>query len=243
MGQLYLIRHAQSEANKQRIMASRLPFPLTAEGIADAELIAEELGEKVSIDRIISSPLIRATQTAEAFAKRFGLDVEEDERISEQNLGRYSGMSYDQVKEEKQYETVTAKRWDWVPEGGGESYGMIAERVKSFFSEMDPGSKEAVLIVTHAVTFRLIRAVLEDSLPLYPNGFPNNGEIWKVDFKGLGKKHGIESIMLGNSSNFVHNPDQIISSFNLADWTVRASTVSSTLSLVFLISTASFRIS
>ena len=206
MGQLYLIRHAQSEANRQRIMASRLPFPLTDEGRADAELIARELAEQVSLDRIISSPLIRARQTAESFAGRFGLDVELDERVSEQELGRYSGMTYDQVKEEKQYETVTSKRWDWVPADGGESYRMIAERVKSFFSDMDPRSDERILIVTHAVTFRLIRAVLEDSLPLYPEGFPNNGEIWKVDFKGLGRKHRIESLMLGNSGQFVHNP-------------------------------------
>jgi broad specificity phosphatase PhoE len=206
MGQLYLIRHAQSEANRQRIMASRLPYPLTDEGRADVELIARELAERVSLDRIISSPLIRARQTAESFAGRFGLEVELDERVSEQELGRYSGMTYDQVKEEKQYETVTSKRWDWVPADGGESYRMIAERVKSFFSDMDPRSDERILIVTHAVTFRLIRAVLEDSLPLYPEEFPNNGEIWKVDFKGLGRKHRIESLMLGNSGHFVHNP-------------------------------------
>ena len=206
MGQLYLIRHAQSEANKQRIMASRLPFPLTEDGKADADLIAEELAERVSIDRIISSPLVRAKQTAESFARRYGLRVEEDVRISEQELGRYSGMTYDQVKEEDKYETVTSQRWDWVPLGGGESYRMIAERVESFFSDIDPASDKDILIVTHAVTFRLIRAVLEDSLPRYPEGFPNNGEIWKVDFKGLGQKHGIESILLGNSEHFVHNP-------------------------------------
>lgn len=203
---LYLIRHAQSEANRQRIMASRLPFPLTVEGRADADLIARELAELVSLDRIISSPLIRAVQTAEAFAGRFGLELELDERVSEQELGRYSGMTYDQVKEERQYETETSKRWDWVPAEGGESYRMIAERVKSFFSDLDPDSDERILIVTHAVTFRLIRAVLEDSLPLYPEGFPNNGEIWKVDFRGLGRKHAIESLMLGNSERFVHNP-------------------------------------
>ncbi len=206
MGKLYLIRHAQSEANKERIMASRLPFPLTTEGKADADLIARELAAEFSIDRIISSPLIRAKQTAASFAARFKLSVEEDERVSEQDLGRYSGMTYDQVKEEAQYETETSRRWDWVPEGGGESYRMIAERVKSFFSDMDPASDENILIVTHAVTFRLIRAVLENTLPLYPEGFPNNGEIWKVDFMGVGKKHSIESLMLGNSEHFVHNP-------------------------------------
>ncbi len=206
MGTLYLIRHAQSTANSGRIMASRLPFPLTAAGKADADLIASQLAELTTIHKIISSPLIRARQTAESFARVYGLTCGEDERLSEQDLGKYSGMTYDQVKEEPLYETVTSARWSWVPEGGGESYEMIARRVSSFFASLNPADEGNTLIVTHAVTFRLIRAVLEDTLPLYPEGFPNNGEIWKVDFRGLGHRHEIESLMLGNSRDFVHNP-------------------------------------
>ncbi|MDC7233064.1 MAG: histidine phosphatase family protein [Spirochaetales bacterium] len=206
MSELYLIRHAQSVANEKRIMASRQAFPLTEAGKADAALIASQLSEITEIDRIISSPLIRAKQTAGAFASVYNLEVEEDERISEQELGRYSGMTYDQVKTEEQYETVTSRRWNWIPEGGGESYSMIASRVQGFFQSVPAGKQEKILIVTHAVTFRLIRAVLENTLPAYPDSFPNNGEIWKVDFKGLGVYHPIESLLLGNSRDFVHNP-------------------------------------
>ncbi|MDA3956804.1 histidine phosphatase family protein [Oceanispirochaeta sp.] len=206
MGYLYLIRHAQSEANSQRIMASRLPFGLTESGKTDADLIAAQLSEKVSIQRIISSPLIRARETAESFSRVFAVLCEEDDRISEQDLGIYSGMTYDQVKKEPQYEMNTEKRWNWVPAGGGESYEMIAKRVQSFFASLNTESRENILIVTHAVTFRLIRAVLENTLPLYPSSFPNNGEIWKIDYKGLGQVHPIESLLLGNSRDFVHNP-------------------------------------
>ena len=67
MSTLYLIRHAESEANKQRIMASRLPFPLTKDGKKDADLIATELKNSVNIDKIITSPLLRAVETAESF--------------------------------------------------------------------------------------------------------------------------------------------------------------------------------
>lgn len=203
---LYMIRHAESEANKKRIMASRLPFPLTTSGKADADLIASQLKDIVSIDKIISSPLIRANQTAESFATVFNLEIIVDQRIQEQELGRYSGMSYDEVKQEPQYEKGTHKRWDWIPEGGGESYFDIAKRITSFFNDLDLDSNSNVLIVTHAVAFRLIRAVLEDSLPKYPENFPNNGEIWKVNFEGVGHHHSIESIFLGNSHSFIHNP-------------------------------------
>ena len=207
MSTLYLIRHAESEANKGRIFASRGAFPLTKAGKADADLIASELKELVKIDRIISSPLKRARQTAASFEAAYNLKAVEDDRLSEQELGKFSGLTYSGIEKYPDYEMDALKRWDWVPEGGGESYKMIAERVRSFFADMEKNSgDENILIVTHAVTFRLIRGVLENTLPLYPKAFPNNGEIWKVDFRGLGEVHPIESIMLGNSRIFVHNP-------------------------------------
>jgi broad specificity phosphatase PhoE len=207
MSTLYLIRHAESEANSTRILASRLPFPLTEAGKADADLIAGELKKKVQINRIISSPLIRAKQTAESFESVYNLKIEENERIIEQDLGIYKGLSYDQVKEMKAYEADPLKRWNWIPEGGGESYAMIADRIISFFRDLEENNaNENILIVTHAVSFRLIRAVLENTLPEYPKSFPNNGEIWKVNFTAVGDFHKIESIFLGNSRSFIHNP-------------------------------------
>jgi len=212
MNYLYFIRHAESEANKKRILASWLPFPLTDEGREDARRIAAELKETVPINRIISSPLLRAMQTAEAFSTVYGQTVQTDERLSEQNQGRYSGMSYDVVKLEAEYEADPLQRWDWVPRGNGESYEMVAERVDSFLNSMEietdekENSDRHTLIVTHAVVFRLLRAVLENTLPYYPKDFPNNGEIWKVEFHKVGFQHRIESILLGNSRQFIHNP-------------------------------------
>lgn len=207
MSTLYIIRHAESEANKKRILASRLPYPLTKAGKSDADLIASELKEITTIQRIITSPLIRAVETADSFKEIFSIKPEIDDRISEQELGSYSGMNYDEVKIQPGYEINPLKRWNWVPDGGGESYAMIAERITAFFSSLERNQLDNnILIVTHAVSFRLIKAILENTLPDYPHGFPNNGEIWKVKFKGLGQFHQIESIFLGNSKTFVHNP-------------------------------------
>ncbi|MBB6480982.1 histidine phosphatase family protein [Spirochaeta isovalerica] len=207
MKKLLLIRHGESEANRNRILASRLPYPLTDAGRNDARLIAEELKSRTTPDRIISSPLVRALETAKEFAAVFNLPVSEDERIAEQDLGIYSGMNYDEVKREEHYEPDPLKRWDWVPAGGGESYSMIADRLLSFFRELEGDEKdETLLIVTHAVAFRIIRAILKNTLPLYEAPFPNNGEIWRVDFKRIGDCHNIDSIFLGDSRSFVHNP-------------------------------------
>ncbi len=201
MSHLYFIRHAQSEANRQRIMGSRLPVSLSEEGRADAELIATRFVPTVPIHRIISSPLPRAIQTAGPFSRLYGLPIEEDERIIEQDVGVFSGMSYDMLQTFPSYEADPMARWQWIPEGGGESYEMIARRVSSFLSslEKEPQDKN-ILVVTHAVALRMIRGALENTLPQYPQRFPNNGEIWATEFQGLGIAHEIESIFLGQST-------------------------------------------
>ena len=207
MSTLFLIRHAESQANKDRILGSRLPVPLTPAGKADADLIASQLKELTELDRIISSPVRRALETADSFRVVFNLPVREDERLSEQELGDFSGVSYDDLDSLEGYEPDTMARWNWVPRGGGESYSMIADRVTSFFSSLEAfPPDEKILIVTHAVTFRLIRAFLENTLPRYPKHFPNNGEIWKVEYPGTGRPCRIESLFLGNSRDFIHNP-------------------------------------
>ena len=93
MKTIYFIRHAQSEANLKGILAARQDYPLTEKGRQEAVVIASEFKDIAKIDRIFCSPLIRAQQTAQPIAKAFGLDVETDERITEQDLGVFSGMT------------------------------------------------------------------------------------------------------------------------------------------------------
>ncbi len=208
MSILYLIRHAESEANRSRILASRLPYPLSTSGMEDARRIASELKAITRLDEIISSPLLRARQTADCFSRAYAdLPVKEDIRLAEQDLGAFSGMSYDEVKVMDDYEKNTRNRWNWIPRGGGESYAMIAERVSSFFQAMAKKKPDQrILVVTHAVVFRLIRGLLDNTLPSYPSSFPNNGEIWKVDYSGRAAAYTVEQLFLGNSRDFIHNP-------------------------------------
>ncbi len=201
MKMIYFIRHAQSEANLKDILASRQDFPLTEKGRRDAAAIASEFAQMVKLDRIVSSPLIRAQQTARPIAEAFGLKVEIDERLTEQELGIYTGMSYSELWERPDYMHDRTKRWDWVPKDGGESYEMIAQRLEPFFQSLENLEGENILFVTHAVTMRMIRATLEQTLPEYPHVIAKNGEIWKIQFTKLGDTHAVESIFLGGSKS------------------------------------------
>lgn len=199
MKTLYFIRHAESEANLKDILASRQDFPLTAKGRADAAAIAAEFKELATVDRIVSSPLLRARETALPFTTAFGLPLEVDERLTEQELGVYAGLTYDQIETAPGYMHDRTQRWEWIPNGGGESYEMIAARLHPFFEALDPSDTGSTLFITHAVTLRLIRATLEAILPDYPRDIAHNGEIWKVNYTQLGKAHTIQSIFLGDS--------------------------------------------
>lgn len=201
MTTLYFMRHAQSEANLADILASQIDFPLTIKGHQDAEQIAKEFFQQHSVNKVIASPLVRAQQTATPFAKVFSLPIENNKMLIEQHLGMFSGKSYAEIEDEPNYCHDRSQRWSWVPEGGGESYSMIADRLMPFFKGISTTSEDAILVVTHAVTMRLIKSILENSLPEYPHDIAHNGEVWKVEFKGVGQSHLIESLFFGGSES------------------------------------------
>lgn len=201
MTTLYFMRHAESEANLADILASQLDFPLTEKGKMDAQKIAEEVQQSHPIDHIICSPLLRAQQTAEPFEAVFGLTATTDTRVIEQNLGKFAGKTYTELDDEPDYCHDRSLRWKWTPEGGGESYEMIAERLQPFFDAMFEHNNEHILIITHAVTLRLVKSILLNILPDYPKDIAHNGEIWQVELTNKGDVHKIVSHFYGASKS------------------------------------------
>jgi len=203
MTTLYFMRHAQSEANLADILASQIDFPLTAQGHSDAKAIAEEFSQQFNINKLIVSPLSRAQQTAAPFAEVYSLPVTDELRVTEQALGKYAGKTYAELDDEPNYCHDRSVRWNWVPEEGGESYSMIVDRLQPFFAELPVGGDDSILVITHAVTMRMIKAILANILPNYPHEIAHNGEVWKVEFKGVGQVHEITSLFFGNSKSNV----------------------------------------
>jgi len=136
---------------------------------------------------------VRAKQTAEPFRVE-GVPFIEDERLMEQNLGEFEGKTYAEAEADELYQQDRSARWNWDSKGV-ESYEVISKRITSFFEELDPSGPD-ILIVTHAVAMRLMRGLLENTYPLYPSQLAQNGEIWEVDFKGIGTAHTITSLFV-----------------------------------------------
>ena len=75
MKKLYYVRHGQSEFNVSGHYSGTTDTPLTKEGKRQAKLAAQQ-AKNLNIDYIVSSPLIRALDTAKIIAKEIGYPIE-----------------------------------------------------------------------------------------------------------------------------------------------------------------------
>jgi len=94
---IIFLRHAQAENNAKRILAGRTEgVHLTKIGIEQAEQIVKYL-KPLHISAIYSSPIERASHTAEIVAKNRSLEVVLDERLTEIDMGKFTLMNYDDM--------------------------------------------------------------------------------------------------------------------------------------------------
>ena len=149
---LYIIRHGKTELNAKMLMQGRSNHPLNETGIAQAEEAAERFAEMgVKIDRVYTSPLIRAVQTAEKIAPDAEMVV--DERLIEMDYGPYEGMDLRNPAPE-----VISFFMDFVnvpaPEGM-EPLPKIVERLGCFLEEIVREAEyKNILISTHAIAMK-----------------------------------------------------------------------------------------
>jgi 2,3-bisphosphoglycerate-dependent phosphoglycerate mutase len=90
---IWFVRHAESEANVHRIYANTgASFPLTVNGVQQARTLAKRLSS-VQIRAIYTSPLLRATQTAEELCKTRKMKMQVAPELIEYSVGIYEGTS------------------------------------------------------------------------------------------------------------------------------------------------------
>ena len=150
---IYIVRHGETEWNAiNKVLGRATDLPLNEKGMKQAEEAARQLKDLVP-DVFICSPLLRARQTADAIAKEIGMQYEIDDRLTEQDFGRFEGVPRD----DKDYQD--AKREYFARYPGGESYFDMAARIYPLLKEL--GEKKA-LLVTHGGICRIVRTYFED---------------------------------------------------------------------------------
>jgi broad specificity phosphatase PhoE len=93
----YFLRHGETDWNREGRYQGQSDIQLNATGIAQAQAAADRLAE-VSIDRIVSSPLIRALATAAIVAERLQKPIHLDRGLVERSFGSFNGLVIREVK-------------------------------------------------------------------------------------------------------------------------------------------------
>ncbi|HWH23378.1 MAG TPA: histidine phosphatase family protein, partial [Candidatus Limnocylindria bacterium] len=133
---LLLTRHGHTvRSEPEQYLGQTVEAPLSDRGRREAELLRARL-EGVPLDRIVTSPLGRAVETAAILAVGRQLEVEPDERLSELDYGAWEGLTVEQIEARFGSEI---ERYDADPAahrvGGGESGAMVAARLEALVSE------------------------------------------------------------------------------------------------------------
>lgn len=161
---IYLLRHGETKANKEGRIQGRIDIPLNEYGIELAEITRDGIKEEnLRFDRIYSSPLSRARQTAEIVRGEQNVEIRIDERIIEMGFGESENMLIKDIKEKPEYQNLNycfSIPSKYAAENGAESYEEIMARAKDFLErELRPLEQacENVLVVCHGA---MIRALL-----------------------------------------------------------------------------------
>jgi broad specificity phosphatase PhoE len=131
-----LTRHGLTDRSEpEQHLGQHIDISLSDAGRRQAEALARRLGG-VRFDRVISSPLFRAQETAEILA-RGQVAVETDPRLKEMDYGAWEGLTYEQIEER---DGAARREWELAPDRlpcpGGESGNDVAERVRAFLVDL-----------------------------------------------------------------------------------------------------------
>ena len=86
----FCMRHGVTDWNRQGLFQGRTDNPLNDDGIAQAHSAAEKL-RAIALGQVVSSPLLRAVQTAEVVANIAGKSVARDRGLIELDFGSFEG--------------------------------------------------------------------------------------------------------------------------------------------------------
>ena len=151
---LYLIRHGETEWNREGVFRGRRDIPLNSRGMEQADRMGKYLaGRKIALVR--SSPLSRAKATAEAVAQAIGAQVETDERLTDINYGEWEGKALAEILAS---DAAMYKLWKKEPHfvtfPGGESLSCVRDRAMPAVLELCGGDRDAA-IVSHRVVCKV----------------------------------------------------------------------------------------
>jgi broad specificity phosphatase PhoE len=155
---ILLLRHGETQWNVERRFQGQKDSPLTERGRRQAQAMARLLKDLVTRDphpawRLVSSPLGRARDTAQAVAGALGLRVEFDDRLAEINCGEWEGLTWTEVSAGRE---ASSRHWIFDAPGG-ETHDDVQARIEDFLASLPPEPGRRVIVVSHGASGRVMR--------------------------------------------------------------------------------------
>lgn len=165
---VYVVRHGETRYNKARLLQGEVDIELNEYGRELARLTAEGLKE-IPFDRVYSSPLCRAKETAQIIMGNQDIPLTLDARIREISLGEYEGLCFDKenytIPDPDFMDFFSApERYKAAPKG--ESFPDVIARTGEFWEEIinDPENEgKTILITSHGAAIRGLLSYIQKS--------------------------------------------------------------------------------
>ncbi len=162
---LVAVRHGVTDWNREGRFQGHLDPPLSDVGRREADLVAERIAsdDLLRPQRVVSSSLVRAAETATAIARASGVAIERDDRLMEIGQGEWEGRTHAEL------EVADAQRYRaWRDAAGvrqppgGESIDSAMARVRAVLDEIAASDAGTTCLVSHGGTMRVLARLLFD---------------------------------------------------------------------------------
>jgi ribonuclease H / adenosylcobalamin/alpha-ribazole phosphatase len=153
-----LLRHGQTPMSVEKRYAGRSDSPLTDVGLQQAAAAAKRLAP-AGLGVIVTSPLLRALQTAQEVATVTGAAVVCDDGFRETDFGAWEGLTFTEVRERWPAELATWLADPAAAPPGGESLTTVSARVTAALQRvLTARAGQTVLIVSHVTPIKTMVA-------------------------------------------------------------------------------------
>lgn len=213
MTKLLLIRHGESQANRQAVFAGQYDPVLTDTGRLQAELTAEFVAQHYPVECVYASDLQRAYATGLCLARKLDIPVIKNSGLREISAGHWEKMKFTQIEETYpvQYE-VWRNHIGNARCVGGESVCELADRVMATLTRIArENDGKTVAIATHATPIRAMQSLVQSGTVALMEQIPwvSNASVTELTYENGEWKLGAVSLDSHLANAATHLPANV----------------------------------
>jgi len=157
------MRHGETDWNVTNRIMGHTDISLNQNGLNQAHE-AIPIIKTIEFEKIWSSPLLRARQTAQIIGESFGLEIEYADFLKERGWGVGEGESHERFLPDMTPMNKVTKIPSCDLPKGSETYDEFETRIVQAFKEILIPSRKAPLVVSHGGVFRVLTTLLADEM-------------------------------------------------------------------------------